>query len=135
MSDAVWILGIHMTNFGKHRDKDTLDLGSEAALGALGDAGVEMRDIGVLASGNLVGDPGYGQTLQKQIGQTGIPVFNVSNACATGATAMRVAMMAIKSGETDMGMAVGVEKLSGAGLLTGNSHKQDGDSWQRQGRY
>ena len=34
MSENVWILGIHMTKFGKHKDKDTLDLGSEAALGA-----------------------------------------------------------------------------------------------------
>lgn len=135
MADSVWILGIHMTDFGKHRDKDTLDLGSEAVAGALLDAGVEMRDIGVLAAGNLVGDPGYGQTLQKQIGQTGIPVYNVSNACATGATALRVAMMAVKAGETDIGLAVGVEKLSGAGLLTGSSAKTQGESWERHGRF
>jgi len=135
MADNVWILGIHMTDFGKHRDKDTLDLGSEAVGGALRDAGVGMRDIGVLAAGNLIGNPGYGQMLQKQIGQTGIPVFNVSNACATGATALRVAIMAIKAGETDMGLAVGVEKLSGAGLLTGSGAKQQGNAWQRQGRF
>lgn len=135
MADNVWILGIHMTDFGKHRDKDTLDLGSEAVAGALRDAGVGMPDIGVLAAGNLIGNPGYGQMLQKQIGQTGIPVFNVSNACATGATALRVAIMAIKAGETDMGLAVGVEKLSGAGLLTGSGAKQQGNAWQRQGRF
>jgi acetyl-CoA acyltransferase len=135
MADNVWILGIHMTAFGKHPDKDTLDLGSEAVNGALADAGVTMRDIGVMASGNLIGNPGFGQLLQKQIGQTGIPVYNVSNACATGATALRVAMMAIKAGETDMGLAVGVEKLSGAGLLTGNAAKSEGGSWTRQGRY
>jgi acetyl-CoA acyltransferase len=103
--------------------------------GALRDAGVDMRDIGVMASGNLIGDPGFGQQLQKQIGQTGIPVYNVSNACATGATALRVAMMAVKAGETDMGLAVGVEKLSGAGLLTGSSAKTQGDSWERHGRF
>ncbi len=135
MADNVWILGIHMTDFGKHRDKDTLDLGSEAVGGALRDAGVGMRDIGVLAAGNLIGNPGYGQMLQKQIGQTGIPVFNVSNACATGATALRVAMMAVKAGETDMGLAVGVEKLSGAGLLTGSAAKQQGSTWERHGRF
>jgi len=135
VADNVWILGIHMTDFGKHRDKDTLDLGSEAVAGALADAGVTMRDIGVLASGNLIGNPGFGQLLQKQIGQTGIPVYNVSNACATGATALRVAMMAIKSGETEMGLAVGVEKLSGAGLLTGNAAKAEGGSWVREGRF
>lgn len=135
MVDNVWILGIHMTDFGKHRDKDTLDLASEAVNGALADAGVTMQDIGAMASGNLIGNPGFGQLLQKQIGQTGIPVYNVSNACATGATALRVAMMAIKAGETDMGLAVGVEKLSGAGLLTGNAAKTEGGSWTRQGRY
>jgi acetyl-CoA acyltransferase len=135
MAGDVWILGIHMTDFGKHRDKDTLDLGSEAVLGALRDAEVDMRDIGVLAAGNLIGNPGYGQLLQKQIGQTGIPVYNVSNACATGATALRVAIMAVKAGETDMGLAVGVEKLSGAGLLTGSAAKKEGATWQREGRF
>ncbi len=135
MADNVWILGIHMTNFGKHKDKDSLDLGSEAAIGALRDAGVTMKDIGVLGAGNLLGNPGFGQLLQKQIGQTGIPVFNVGNACATGATALRVAVMAIKAGETDMGLAVGVEKLSGAGLLTGNARAAEGGHWVRDGRY
>ncbi len=65
-----------------------------------------------------------GQVVQKQLGQTGIPVYNVSNACATGATALRVGVMAIKAGETDMGLAFGVEKLAGAGLLAGGSRKR-----------
>jgi acetyl-CoA acyltransferase len=135
VAENVWILGISMTRFGKHKDKDTLDLGSEAALGAMRDAGVGIRDIGVLAAGNLIGGNGFGQLLQKQIGQTGIPVYNVANACATGATALRVVVMAIKSGEVDTGMAVGVEKLSGAGLLTGNARKEEGGHWVRDGRY
>ena len=66
-----------------------------------------------------------GQVVQKQLGQTGIPVYNVSNACATGATALRVAVMAIKAGEADMGLAFGVEKLSGAGLLAGGTRKDN----------
>ena len=44
---------------------------------------------------DLDGSAGIGQQLQKQIGQTGIPVFNVANACATGATALRTAIMAV----------------------------------------
>ena len=76
-----------------------------------------------------------GQQLQKQIGQTGIPVFNVSNACATGATALRVAIMAVKAGETDVGMAVGVEKLAGAGLLGQRGPKPESDTWQPSGRF
>ena len=133
-NDDIWILGIYMTKFGKHPDKDKLDLSSEAALGALADAGVTMKDIGILAHGNLMGGAS-GQTLQKQIGQTGIPVYNVANACATGATALRTAIMAIKAGEVDMGLAVGVEKIAGAGLLAGGSRSADKDEWEPNGRY
>jgi acetyl-CoA acyltransferase len=133
-ADDVWILGIHMTKFGKHLDKDTVDLASEAVMGALADGGVTMRDMGVLAAGNLMGG-GIGQQVQKQVGQTGIPVYNVSNACATGATALRTAIMAVKAGECDMGLAVGVEKLAGAGLLAGGSRKEDDDTWTPRGRF
>lgn len=135
-SDEIWILGINMTKFGKHPDKDVVDLGAEAIQVALADADVSMKDVGILAAGNLLGGGGVGQQLQKQIGQTGIPVYNVANACATGATALRTAIMAIKAGETDMGLAVGVEKLAGAGLLGGGgTKKKDGKEWEPKGRY
>ncbi len=121
-ADDLWILGIHMTKFGKHPGQDLVDLASEAVAGALADGGVTMADMGVIGAGSLMAaSAGIGQQLQKQLGQTGIPVYNVANACATGATALRVAAMAVKSGEVDMGLAFGVEKLSGAGLLAGGS--------------
>jgi len=136
MADDVWILGITMTKFGKHPDLDKIDLASEATLGALADAGVTMADMGIIAAGNLMGAAeGIGQQLQKQVGQTGIPVYNVANACATGATAVRTVIMAIKAGEADMGLAVGVEKLAGAGLLAGGSRQDDSGTWQPHGRY
>jgi acetyl-CoA acyltransferase len=136
MSEAVWILGIHMTKFGRHADLDVVDLASQAALAALADGAVSMADMGVIAAGNLLNAAaGIGQQVQKQIGQTGIPVFNVANACATGATALRTVMMAIKAGETDMGLAVGVEKLSGAGLLAGNASAEVGSTWKAAGRF
>jgi acetyl-CoA acetyltransferase len=135
-SEDAWILGIKMTKFGKHKDKDVLDLASEATLAALEDGGVTMKDMGILAAGNLMGASApTAQMIQKQCGQTGIPAYNVSNACATGATALRVAIMAVKAGECDMGLAVGVEKLAGAGLLAGGSRKADGEAWERSGRY
>jgi acetyl-CoA acetyltransferase len=134
-SEDVWILGIHMTKFGKHKDKDVLDLACEATYGALRDGGVAMKDMGVIAAGNLMGFGGnIAQNIQKQIGQTGIPAYNVSNACATGATALRVAYLTVKSGEADFGLAVGVEKLAGAGLLAGGSRKDDAATWQPSGR-
>jgi acetyl-CoA acyltransferase len=135
MGEGVWILGIHMTKFGKHKELDVTDLASEAALGALGDAGVSMKDIQVIAAGSLMNaSAGIGQQLQKQIGQTGVPVYNVANACATGATALRTVVMAIKAGEADFGMAVGVEKLAGAGLLAGGNRKES-TGWEPSGRF
>ena len=96
-----------------------------------------MADMGVLAAGNLMSaSAGIGQQLQKQIGQTGIPVYNVANACATGATALRTAIMAVKAGEVDMGLAVGVEKLAGAGLLGGGgTRRRTPTRGRRTGRY
>jgi acetyl-CoA acyltransferase len=136
MAEDIWILGIYMTKFGKYPDRDTIDIAAEAALGALKDGGVTIQDMGILAAGNLMGASApTGQMLQKQIGQTGIPVFNVSNACATGATALRTAIMAVKSGECDMGLAVGVEKLAGVGLLAGGSRKSEGNVYKPSGRY
>jgi acetyl-CoA acetyltransferase len=136
MAEQVWILGITMTKFGKHPDKDTVDLAAQAAMGALADAGTTMDKMGVLAAGNLMGmGGGIGQQIQKQVGQTGIPVYNVSNACATGATALRTAIMAVKAGECDYGLAVGVEKLAGAGLLAGGAAKSDGKVYEPRGRY
>ncbi|HVM09321.1 MAG TPA: thiolase family protein [Acidimicrobiales bacterium] len=135
-TDDIWILGIHMTKFGKHPDKDVVDLAAEAARAALADGGVKMKDMGILACGSLMNaNAGVGQQLQKQIGQTGIPVYNVANACATGATALRTAIMAVKAGECDMGLAVGVEKLAGAGLLGGGGQRPSKDEWTPSGRF
>jgi acetyl-CoA acetyltransferase len=135
-NDDIWILGINMTKFGKHPDLDNVDLAAEASMAAIADAGVTMKEMGVLAAGSLMGGGGLGQQLQKQIGQTGIPVYNVSNACATGATALRTVIMAIKAGECDMGLAVGSEKLAGAGLLgAGGRSKSDKNVYEPKGRY
>jgi acetyl-CoA acyltransferase len=132
--DSVWIAGIAMTKFGKHPLEDTVDLGSEAAMGALADADLSIKDVGVLAAGRLIGSPGFGQELQKQICQTGIPVYNVANACATGATAVKTAILNILAGETDVALAVGAEKLAGAGLLSGETTEY-GDKWEAKGRF
>ena len=135
--DNVWVLGAAMTKFGRYADKDLVDLGSDAALDALDDGGVTIHDMDVLAAGNMAeAMSGVGQRIQKQIGQTGIPVYNVTNACATGATAIRSVYLAIKAGEADMGLAIGVEKMGKQGLL-GAAGKARGDRkvFEPGGRY
>jgi len=133
--DDVWVLGASMTRFGRYPDQDLVDLGAAAAMAALADGGVSMADMGVLGAGNLYeAGSGVGQRLQKQIGQTGIPVYNVANACATGATAIRCVYMAIKAGEADMGLAVGFEKMGKMGLL-GAKPAGDPEAFEPSGRY
>lgn len=134
MGDSVWILGASMTRFTRYPELDALDLASRACLDALGDAGVTIHDVGVLASGSLFQPSGFGQRLQKQIGQTGVAVYNVANACATGATAIRVAYMAIKAGEADLGLAIGVEQMGKMGLLAGRE-KTEKQTYSPSGRY
>jgi acetyl-CoA acetyltransferase len=136
-SGDVWIIGTSMTPFGRFADKDLIDLAAAATLGALDDAAMTMGDIGVLALGNVYEANSHnGQRLQKQIGQTGIPVFNVVNACATGASAIRIAMMAIKAGETEVGLAVGVEKMGKMGMIGGAAKPRDEKKvYQPKGRY
>src|SRR5215468_8470141 len=116
----VYVLGIGMIKFGRYKDKDVHELAADAALLALKDAGMSIKDIELLASGNLLQASNMiGQRILQQIGQTGIPVVNVSNACATGSTAFRDAYFAVGSGEYDVAMAVGSEQMGKAGLLGG----------------
>jgi acetyl-CoA acyltransferase len=110
MSD-VYIVGIDMTRFGRYPDRTVVQLAAEAALLALDDCGLSIRDIQALYSGNI-GETMTGQRTLQLIGQTGIPVVNCTNACATGATAFREAWIAIKAGLYDTVLSVGVEKMA-----------------------
>ncbi len=118
MSD-VYILGVDMIKFGRFPDRSVPNIGAEAALMALDDAGLTIEDMQALYCGNLGQSSGMvGQRILQEIGQTGIPVVNCANACATGATAFREAWTAIKADLYDVVLAVGVEQM-GKGLLGG----------------
>jgi acetyl-CoA acetyltransferase len=116
----VFVIGVGMIKFGRYRDKDVHELAGEAARLALADAGMTINDIELMASGNLIQAGNMiGQRVLQQIGQTGIPVVNVANACATGSTAFREAYYAVGCGEYEVAMAVGSEQMGKAGLLGG----------------
>ncbi len=116
----VYVLGTGMIKFGRYPEKSVPELGGAAALLALKDAGVAIKDVEMFAWGNLYqSNAMVGQRILQQIGQTGIPVINVSNACATGSTAFREAYMSVASGMYDISMAVGVEQMGKQGLLGG----------------
>ena len=100
---ATFTCSVGMIKFGRYPDKTVPELGAEAALGALKDAGIAIKDVEMFASGNLYqSNAMVGQRILQQIGQTGIPVINVANACATGSTAFREAYMAVAPGCTTL---------------------------------
>ncbi len=118
MSD-VYVLGVDMIKFGRFPDRSVPSLGAEAALMALDDSGLTIQDMQALYCGNLgQASAMVGQRILQEIGQTGMPVVNCANACATGATAFREAWTSIKAGLYDVVLAVGVEQM-GKGLLGG----------------
>ena len=118
MSD-VYVIGIDMIKFGRFPETSVPKLGATAAHLALDDAGLTINDMQALYSGNLGQAAAMvGQRILAEIGQTGIPVVNCANACATGATAFREGWMSIKAGVYDMVLCVGTEQM-GKGLLGG----------------
>jgi len=115
----VYVVGTDMIKFGRFPDRTVPQLGAEAALMALDDAGLTIQDMQALYCGNLYEASNMpGQRVLREIGQTGIPVVNCANACATGATAFREGFAAIKAGMYDVVLCVGVEQM-GKGLLGG----------------
>ena len=137
MRDAVWIVGVSMTKFGRYPDKDIIDLSSEAARAALADAGVPLSDIDFLAFGTTSETNNASQRLMAQIGYRPIPAFNVANGCATGAVALRLCIQSILAGEASMALAVGAQVMGKAGLL-GNASRGGKDGAKpfiRRGRW
>ncbi len=122
----VYVLGTGMVKFGRYPEKTVPELGGDAVMLALKDAGVKIQDVEMFACGNLYqANAMVGQRILQQVGQTGIPVINVSNACATGSTAFREAYMSIAAGMYDCAMAVGVEQMGKQGLLGGGGGGTD----------
>ncbi len=118
MTDA-YVIGVDMIKFGRFPDRSVPNIAAESALLALDDCGLTIHDMQALYCGNLGQASGMvGQRMLQEIGQTGIPVVNVSNACATGATAFREGWTAVKAGLYDLVLCVGVEQM-GKGLLGG----------------
>ena len=121
MSDDVYIIGIDMIKFGRFPNKTVPELAAESILLALDDADLSMGDMEAFYCGNIKEvNRMVGQKTLQLIGQTGIPIVNCTNACATGAAAFREGWMSIKAGIHDVVLVSGVEKM-GTGLLGGDT--------------
>ena len=109
----VAIVGTGLHPFGRFGERTGIDMGAMAIRSALADANVEWKDIQFGFAGSYeVDNP---DAVVALLGLTGIPFANVYNGCATAASVLKLAADAIRLGEGDLGIAVGMDKhLPGA---------------------
>jgi acetyl-CoA acetyltransferase len=112
MSQKVVVAGVGMIQFSKPGTSPTyIDMGADAVRLALKDAGLEYEKVQMAFAGYAVGDTTCGQAVLYRVGRTGIPVFNVNNACASGSSALFLARQAVESGAVECALAVGFEQM------------------------
>ena len=122
MSTQVLIAGVGMVKFTKPGKSEMYDvMGAKAARAALADAGITYEDVQQAYAGFASGDTCSGQTALYGVGQTGIPVINVNNACASGSTALFLARQAVMSGQVEVALALGFEQMNPGALSADNS--------------
>ncbi len=104
----VAIIGVGLHPFGRFGPKSAIDMGADAIRAALADAGVQWADVQFAFGGSFeVDNP---DAVTSRLGLTGIPFMDVYNGCATAATALSLTADAIRSGQYDLGVAVGMDK-------------------------
>ena len=116
---GVSVVGVGLTPFGRFPERTLADIGWPAVKMALADAGIEGRRVEAAFCGSALGGMMSGQRILGRIGLTGIPITNVENACSSSSSALRQAVMAIRSGQHDIVLVLGAEKLTkfGGGTL------------------
>ncbi|MDB5971137.1 MAG: thiolase [Hydrocarboniphaga sp.] len=117
MRDDIFLIGVSMTPFGKLLDRSVKSLVAQTVGDALSDADATIPDVGVAFYANstqaiIDGQHSVrGQMALRSMGFQNIPIINVENACAGGATALHQAIAYLKAGLADVALAVGVEKM------------------------
>jgi acetyl-CoA acetyltransferase len=115
MTKDVFIAGVGMTPFGRHDQSSMQDLAQAAVLTALNDASINNSKIQAMYNANVYGGMVLGQVLMRDLGITGPALYNVENACASGATAVHLACQALRLGTYDTVLVWGVEQLTRLG--------------------
>ena len=117
MSQQVVVAGVGMIPFAKPGTGAVYnEMGANAAMQALADAGIGYDLIEQAYVGYVYGDSTAGQKALYQVGMTGIPIVNVNNNCSTGSTALFLARQAIASGAVECALVLGFEQMSPGAL-------------------
>ncbi|HEX9029657.1 MAG TPA: thiolase domain-containing protein [Anaerolineales bacterium] len=111
----VAIIGIGQTPVAEQWEKSLREIAGEAVFAAMLDAQRETADaifIGNMMSGILARQESLGALVADWVGLHHAEAFKVEAACGSGAAALRLALMAVGSGEMDCAIALGVEKMT-----------------------
>ena len=111
----VAIVGVGHSRFGKRTDVNVAELAFESIKQAVEDAGVDRKEIESVVVGSAGG--WYEESLPAVIvneyaGLRSVGTMRVEAACASGSAAVKAAYQNIASGEADIALAVGVEKMT-----------------------
>ena len=117
----VYVLGVGLHPFGRFGDKDVIEIGREAVINAISDAGLPWQQVGAAYCGTVFAGPMAGNKVLARVGLTGIPITNVENACASGGSALRAACQSIAGGFCNVALAFGMEKMP-RGFIAGNAN-------------
>lgn len=121
--ERVFVIGAGMTTFGPQPDVEVHELARRAVWEAIEASGVApgeyRRRPSYAFAGHAYQGPCFAQKTLMRIGLTGLPAINVENACASGSSAVIGAAAMIRSGEAEIAIAFGAEKLTrpGGGFL------------------
>ena len=119
MTRRVNVIGVGMTKFTKPGDPNGQDyhlMGADAARTALKDAGIDYSEVQQAWTGYVYGDSCCGMRALYEVGQTGIPIFNVNSNCSTGSSALFAAQQAVSSGAVEVALVLGFEKMEKGAL-------------------
>ena len=127
----VAVLSAYQTEFGELWNKSLEDLFAEAAFQVINQAGIGKEQIGIAFVGNKLSDQNHLSSLLSQILEIDIPIVRTEAACASGGVAVSQACSAIESGQYEVALVVGVEKMTdlsagviSAGLMSAASFEE-----------
>jgi acetyl-CoA acetyltransferase len=104
----VHIVGAGIHPFVRSPGLKAIDLGLFALRQALADATVDWPQVQFVFGGSM--DGGNADSILRYLQPTGVQVINIINGCATGGSSLLCAYWAIRSGEFDLGIALGYDK-------------------------
>lgn len=109
------ITGVGISDFGRFPDLTEEVLAQAAIVDALADAGITIKDVQAFYCGNALGGHLPGQRALRDLGTAGEAVYNIDNACSSGATALNLALSALRAGQYETVLVFGMDHLSGLG--------------------